>query len=94
MAMNNGAGGIKIACAGRLGGSEMSRREGYHEGKIPLQTFRADIDYGFTEARTAYGAIGVKVWIYKGEVYGRKEKVAQEKTTSSGDKNGIDAEKS
>ncbi|MBL7084681.1 MAG: 30S ribosomal protein S3 [Candidatus Omnitrophica bacterium] len=73
IAMDSGAGGIKIACAGRLGGAEMSRREGYRRGKIPLQTFRADIDYGFTEARTAYGAIGVKVWIYKGDVYPQKK---------------------
>jgi len=73
LSMDAGAGGIKIACAGRLGGAEMSRREGYREGKIPLQTFRADIDYGFTEARTTYGAIGVKVWIYKGEVYAQKK---------------------
>jgi len=73
MAMNAGAGGIKIACAGRLGGAEMSRRESYREGKIPLQTFRADIDYGFTEAKTTYGTIGVKVWIYKGEVYPSKK---------------------
>lgn len=73
IAMDAGAGGIKIACAGRLGGAEMSRREGYRKGKIPLQTFRSDIDYGFTEARTTYGAIGVKVWIYKGEVYPKKK---------------------
>lgn len=66
-AMNAGIGGIKIACAGRLGGAEMKRRESYKEGKIPLHTLRADIDYGFTEARTTYGAIGVKVWLYKGE---------------------------
>jgi small subunit ribosomal protein S3 len=74
MAMDAGAGGIKIACAGRLGGAEMSRREGYREGKIPLQTFRADIDYGFTEAKTTYGTIGVKVWIYKGDVHPQKRK--------------------
>ncbi|MDX9703335.1 MAG: 30S ribosomal protein S3 [Candidatus Auribacterota bacterium] len=66
-AMNLGADGIKILCSGRLGGSEMSRSEGYKEGKIPLHTLRADIDYGFTEARTTYGAIGVKVWLCKGE---------------------------
>jgi small subunit ribosomal protein S3 len=66
-AMKNGAKGIRIACAGRLGGSEMSRREGYKMGKIPLQTLRADIDYGFTEAHTTYGTIGVKVWVYKGD---------------------------
>jgi small subunit ribosomal protein S3 len=77
MAMDAGAGGIKIACAGRLGGAEMSRREGYREGKIPLQTFRADIDYGFTEAKTTYGTIGVKVWIYKGDVHPQKRKDAE-----------------
>ncbi|MGD9015526.1 MAG: 30S ribosomal protein S3 [Candidatus Omnitrophota bacterium] len=60
--------GIKISVAGRLGGAEMSRRETYKEGKIPLATLRADIDYGFAEAHTTYGLIGVKVWIYKGEV--------------------------
>lgn len=76
ISMDAGAGGIKIACAGRLGGTEMSRRESYREGKIPLQTFRADIDYGFTEARTTYGAIGVKVWIYKGEIYPQKKQKA------------------
>ena len=65
--MNLGAEGIKILCSGRLGGAEMSRKEGYKEGKIPLHTLRADIDYGFHEARTTYGAIGVKVWICKGE---------------------------
>jgi len=74
-AMQIGAAGIKILCSGRLGGSEMSRCEGYKEGKIPLQTLRADIDYGFTEARTTYGAIGVKVWICKGEkLPGKDEK--------------------
>jgi small subunit ribosomal protein S3 len=78
-AMNAGAGGIKVACAGRLGGAEMSRREGYRRGKIPLQTFRADIDYGFTEARTTYGSIGVKVWIYKGDIYPQKTKDKQQK---------------
>lgn len=66
-AMNLGAEGIKIVCSGRLGGAEMSRVEKYKEGKIPLHTLRADIEYGFTEARTTYGAIGVKVWICKGE---------------------------
>lgn len=67
-AIEAGAEGIKISCAGRLGGAEMSRREGYHEGKVPLQTLRADVDYGFREASTAYGIVGVKVWIYKGEI--------------------------
>ena len=63
-----GAKGIKVACSGRLGGAEIARTESYHEGTIPLQTLRADIDYGFAEAATTYGRIGVKVWIYKGEV--------------------------
>ena len=63
-----GAKGIKISCGGRLGGAEIARTEHYHEGTIPLQTLRADIDYGFWEANTTYGKIGVKVWIYKGEV--------------------------
>ena len=67
-AMRMGAKGIKIMCAGRLGGAEIARSESYHEGTIPLQTIRADIDYGFAEAATTYGRIGVKVWIYKGEV--------------------------
>ncbi len=66
--MRNGAKGIKIACSGRLGGSEMARDESYHEGTVPLQTLRADIDYGFVEAKTTYGRIGVKVWIYKGQI--------------------------
>ncbi len=67
-AMRFNAKGIKIQCAGRLGGAEIARAEQYHEGTIPLQTLRADIDYGFAEAATTYGIIGVKVWLYKGEV--------------------------
>ena len=67
-AMKLGAKGIKTQCAGRLGGAEIARTEQYHEGTIPLQTLRADIDYGFAEADTTYGKIGVKVWIYRGEV--------------------------
>ncbi len=67
-AMKMGAKGIKTACSGRLGGAEIARTEQYHEGTIPLQTLRADIDYGFYEADTTYGKIGVKVWIYKGEI--------------------------
>lgn len=63
-----GSKGIKVACAGRLGGAEIARTEWYSEGKVPLHTLRADIDYGFTEANTTYGKIGVKVWLYKGEV--------------------------
>ena len=66
--MRLGARGIKVSCSGRLGGAEIARTEHYHEGTIPLQTLRADIDYGFYEANTTYGKIGVKVWIYKGEV--------------------------
>ena len=72
--MKAGAKGIKTACSGRLGGAEIARREHYHEGTIPLQTLRADIDYGFAEANTTYGKIGVKVWIYKGEVLRESKK--------------------
>ena len=67
-AMKSGAKGIKIMVSGRLGGAEIARSEQYHEGTIPLQTIRADIDYGFAEADTTYGKLGIKVWIYKGEV--------------------------
>jgi small subunit ribosomal protein S3 len=67
-ALRLGAQGIKIACRGRLGGSEIARREWYREGRVPLHTLRADIDFGFAESHTTYGRIGVKVWIYKGEV--------------------------
>ena len=72
-AMKAGAKGIKTACSGRLGGAEIARSEFYREGTIPLQTLRADIDYGFAEADTTYGKIGVKVWIYKGEVLPTKK---------------------
>ena len=72
-AMKSGAKGVKTACAGRLGGSEIARTEHYHEGSIPLQTLRADIEYGFAEANTTYGKIGVKVWVYKGEVLPTKK---------------------
>jgi small subunit ribosomal protein S3 len=68
-AMKAGAQGVRIACKGRLGGAEMSRGEWYREGRVPLHTLRADIDYGFTEARTKYGMIGVKVWLFKGEIF-------------------------
>ena len=78
-----GAGGVKILCAGRLGGSEIARTEGYKEGKVPLSTFRADIDYGFTEAFTTYGTIGIKVWIYKGEVFVKKAIMEEERERSS-----------
>jgi len=71
-ALRLGAQGIKISCAGRLGGAEMARREWYREGRVPLHTLRADIDYGFAEAHTTYGIIGVKVWIFKGEILSKK----------------------
>jgi len=74
--MRQGAQGIKISCSGRLAGAEIARTEWYNEGKVPLHTLRADIDYGFAEANTTYGKIGVKVWVYKGEVLPAK-KVAQ-----------------
>ena len=76
--MKLGAKGIKIMCSGRLNGAEIARSEQYHEGTIPLQTLRADIDYGFAEANTTYGRIGVKVWIYKGEVLADNRKVKKE----------------
>lgn len=72
--MKAGAKGIKTECSGRLGGAEIARSEHYHEGTIPLQTLRADIDYGFAEADTTYGKIGVKVWIYKGEILPESKK--------------------
>ncbi len=71
--MRQGAQGIKIQCSGRLAGAEIARTEWYNEGKVPLHTLRADIDYGFAEANTTYGKIGVKVWIYKGEVLPAKK---------------------
>ncbi|GAA0332456.1 30S ribosomal protein S3 [Actinoallomurus spadix] len=78
-AMKSGAKGIKVQCGGRLGGAEMSRSEFYREGQVPLHTLRADIDYGFYEARTTFGRIGVKVWIYKGEApTSRAEREAQQ----------------
>lgn len=73
-AMRAGAKGVKVGCKGRLGGAEIARSEGYHEGTIPLQTLRADIDYGFAEADTTYGKIGVKVWVYKGEILPKPKK--------------------
>jgi len=75
-AMKQGAKGIKVACSGRLSGAEIARSEWYSEGKVPLHTLRADIDYGFCEAKTTYGRIGIKVWIYKGEVMPQKNKAA------------------
>ena len=81
-AMKGGAKGIKTMVAGRLGGAEIARSEHYHEGTIPLQTLRANIEYGFAEAKTTYGRIGVKVWVYKGAVYKAPKKV---KVTEGGE---------
>ena len=80
--MKAGALGIKTMCAGRLGGADMARTETYSDGTIPLQTLRADIDYGFAEADTTYGKVGVKVWIYKGEILPRRKKSKDEGRTS------------
>ena len=74
-AMKAGAKGIKTTVSGRLGGADIARSEGYHEGSIPLQTLRANIDYGFAEAKTTYGRIGIKVWIYKGQVLSKENKL-------------------
>jgi small subunit ribosomal protein S3 len=76
-AMKLGAKGIRIRCAGRLGGSEMARVESYREGRVPLHTLRADIEYGTAEAHTTYGSIGVKVWLFKGEVLPQKKRRPQ-----------------
>ncbi len=75
-ALKLGAEGIKIHCAGRLGGAELARREWYREGRVPLHTLRADIDYGYAEAKTTYGIIGVKTWVYKGEIIGEDKSQA------------------
>lgn len=88
-AMKSGAKGIKTNCSGRLGGAEIARTEHYAEGTIPLQTIRADIDYGFAEADTTYGKIGVKVWIYKGEVLPENKKAP---IAGGGNKNVISKE--
>lgn len=83
-----GALGIKVQCSGRLGGAEMSRKEQYHEGRVPLHTLRADIDYGFREAKTATGRVGIKVWIYKGDILPYKisaeEKIKSEAAMATG----------
>ena len=87
-----GAQGIRVQCSGRLGGSEMARKEFYREGRVPLHTLRADIDYGFREAKTTFGRIGVKVWIYKGDILPYKvsadEKIAREASMVAGDAAG------
>ncbi len=82
--MRLGAEGIKVQISGRLGGAEMARSEIYKEGRIPLHTIRADIDYALVEAHTTYGRIGIKVWIFKGEIYGRPELVAVTPDSKSG----------
>jgi len=87
-----GALGVRVQCSGRLGGSEMSRKESYREGRVPLHTLRADIDYGFREAKTTYGRIGVKVWIYKGDILPYKisseEKINREAAMAVGETSG------
>jgi small subunit ribosomal protein S3 len=85
-AQKAGALGIRVQCSGRLGGSEMARTEWYREGRVPLHTLRADIDYGFREARTTYGRIGVKVWIYKGDILPYKS--SNEDKISQGGRHG------
>ena len=91
-AMKAGAQGIKVQCSGRLGGAEMARREWYREGRVPLHTLRADIDYGLAEARTTFGRIGVKVWIYKGDILpyraGSEDKIAKEAAMAVGETAG------
>ena len=83
--MRVGAEGIKVKVGGRLNGAEIARSEWYHEGRVPLHTFRADIDYGFSEAHTTYGVIGVKVWIFKGEIFDKPEvESAEEKDKAAG----------
>ena len=81
-----GAKGVKVAIAGRLGGADIARTEHYHEGSIPLQTLRANIDYGFAEAKTTYGRLGVKVWVYKGQVLPKAKKPAQTAAATEGGK--------
>ncbi|MBV2122153.1 MAG: 30S ribosomal protein S3 [Candidatus Thiodiazotropha sp. (ex Ctena orbiculata)] len=82
-AMRLGAEGIKVHISGRLNGAEIARSEWYREGRVPLHTLRADIDYGFAEANTTYGIIGVKVWVFKGEVFGDREEVEVESKPAS-----------
>ncbi|MGC8626111.1 MAG: 30S ribosomal protein S3 [Acidimicrobiales bacterium] len=90
-----GAMGVRVQCSGRLGGAEMSRRESYREGRVPLHTLRADIDYGFREAKTTYGRIGVKVWIYKGDILPYKvsseDKISREAAMAVGETSGLGA---
>ena len=91
--MKAGAEGIKVMISGRLNGAEMARSESFKEGRIPLSTFRADIDYNWSEAHTTYGRLGVKVWIMKGEVYGKRDLsplagYQQKKSSRGGDRDG------
>jgi len=81
-ALKAGAKGIKVMVSGRLGGAEIARTEWYREGRVPLQTFRADVDYGFAEALTTYGKIGVKVWIYNGDVIGKNDDMTADEVTT------------
>ena len=81
LAMKSGAKGIRVQCAGRLGGAEMARTEWYREGRVPLHTLRADIDYGFAEAKTTFGKIGVKVWIYLGDTIFDKKELEEKKAS-------------
>ena len=85
-AMKAGAKGVKVAISGRLGGAAIARTEHYHEGSIPLQTLRANIDYGFAEAKTTYGRLGVKVWVYKGQILPKAKKVAKPVQANEGGK--------
>ena len=85
-AMKTGAKGVKISIGGRLGGADIARTEHYHEGSIPLQTLRANIDYGFAEAKTTYGRLGMKVWVYKGQVLPKPKKTAQPAAAIEGGK--------
>ncbi len=88
-----GALGVRVQCSGRLGGSEMARRESYREGRVPLHTLRADIDYGFREARTSTGRVGVKVWIYKGDILpyrtATEDKISREAAMAAGETSGL-----
>jgi small subunit ribosomal protein S3 len=94
-AQRAGALGIRVQCSGRLGGAEMSRTEWYREGRVPLHTLRADIDFGFREARTSSGRVGVKVWIYKGDIVPYKaqtdDKIAREAAMAVGETSGTAA---
>ncbi len=91
--MKSGAKGIKLKCSGRLGGAEIARSEQYHEGSIPLQTLRADIDYGFAEAHTTYGRIGVKAWLYKGEILGDPLAERAKPSSAEGGRKNVNAKK-